>query len=116
MAITYGTREGKLSVSVPYELKDFFRRRFPSAKWNAEMKKWELAGGAGMRAKLDALIKDLATDPDCYQAALATKRQRQANMDYAFPMSVWDDLDFLEDNDPAAAQRLRNRMEYHSHH
>ena len=62
------------------------------------------------------MIKDLATDPSYYQAALATKRKGRAKREFELPMRVWDDLDFLEDTDPAAAQRLRNRMEYHSHH
>lgn len=116
MPITYDIKQSKLIAFVPYELKDFFRSHFPSAVWNASWKKWELADSAGKRAKLDAMIKDLATDPSYYQAALATKRKGRAEREFELPMSVWDDLDFLEDNDPAAAQRLRNRMEYHSHH
>ena len=63
MPITYDIKQSKLIAFVPYELKDFFRSHFPSAVWNASWKKWELADSAGKRAKLDAMIKDLATDP-----------------------------------------------------
>lgn len=110
MAINYTTSGANLLVFVPFELKDYFRSRQPSARWKPQLRKWELKDGVGTRAKLDAMIKELATDPNSYQAALA------ANPLLGKRWSVWDELEYLEDTDPAAAQRLRNHMEYRTNH
>ena len=110
MAINYTCKGKALLIFVPFELKDFFRSRHPSASWNPQLRKWELKDSAGTRAKLDAMIKELATDPSCYQAALAM------NPLIGNQSNVWDELDYLEDTNPAAAQRLRNRMEYRTNH
>lgn len=45
--ITYQDVDSGLSVKIPYEIKDSFKQHFPSAKWDATHKRWQL----GKRSK-----------------------------------------------------------------
>ena len=103
-AITFITNSAGIYVAVPYALKDFTKGRFPSAKWQPALKKWRLEDTPRFRSRLEAAIKELS-DTTAFQAALA----QQASIK---PFSVVDEIDFLEDVNPAAAQCLRSNYEY----
>jgi hypothetical protein len=49
------------AISFPFEYKDAFKKRFPSAKWNAEEKVWTVGANSGERLEqfADAMQQNL---------------------------------------------------------
>lgn len=90
------------SVKFPFELKDQFRTAFPSAKWNATLKQWEVGPRSGKRLEQwviavqasgvveeiegrdeqDMQAKELAalqSELDRVRTAISAERQRKAS-------------------------------------
>ncbi len=58
--ITYIKNTELLRITVPYDLKDLFKRSFKTAKWNSNYKVWEITNNTRNENKLNQFINGTA--------------------------------------------------------